>query len=115
MESSNLFAALSVPLFFIKTFNLERHLATGSERVKNVYPMNVYQTQETLSDKLDSFGIECTKEQTLFKNLAIFEFESIFVQKESFKDTDTTKWVGKHFPISVSIKSCERTNFPLQL
>ena len=29
--------------FFNKTFNLERHLTTCCERVKNVYPKNVYQ------------------------------------------------------------------------
>ena len=91
--------------FFNSTFNLERQLTTCSERVKNVFPKNVYQTQETLFDKLYSFGIEYTNEQTLFKNLAIFDFESIRVQEESFKDTDTTKWIGKHFPISVSISS----------
>ena len=73
--------------------------------MKNVYPKNVYQTQETLFDKLDSFGIEYTSEQTLFKNLAIFDFESICVQEESFKDIDSTKWIGKHIPISVSISS----------
>ena len=28
--------------FFNRTFNLERHLPTCSERVKNVYPRNVY-------------------------------------------------------------------------
>ena len=91
--------------FFNRTFNLERNLTTCSERVKNVYPKNVYQTQETLFDKLNSFGIEYTHEQILFKNLAIFDFESICVQKESFKDTDTTKWIGRHIPISVSISS----------
>ena len=91
--------------FFNRTINLEQHLTSCSERVKNVYPMNVYQTQETLFDKLDSFGIEYTNEQTLFKNLAIFDFESVCVQEESFKDTDTTKWIGKHIPISVSISS----------
>ena len=73
--------------------------------MKNVYPKNVYQTRETLFDKLDSFGIEYTNEQTLFKNLALFDFESICVQEKSFKDTDTTKWIGKHIPISVSISS----------
>ena len=91
--------------FFNRTFNLERHLTTCSERVKNVYPRNVYQIRETLFDKLDSFRIEYTSEQTLFKNLAIFDFESICVQEESFKDTDTTNWIGKHIPISVSISS----------
>ena len=91
--------------FFNRTFNLERNLTTCSERVKNIYPKNVYQTQETLFDQLDSFGIEYTNEQTLFKNLAIFHFDSICVQEESFKDTDTTKRIAKQIPISVSISS----------
>ena len=34
--------------FFNRTFNLERHLTTCSERVKNLYPRNVYQIRETL-------------------------------------------------------------------
>ena len=84
--------------FFNRTFNLERHSTTCSERVKNVYPKNVYQTQETLFGKLDSFGIEYTNKQTLFKNLAIFDFESICVQEESFKDTNTTNWMESIFP-----------------
>ena len=91
--------------FLNRTFNLERHLTTCSARVKNVYPKNVYQTQGTLFDKLDSFGIEYTNEQTIIMNLALFNSESICVQEESFKDTDTTKWIGKHIPISVSISS----------
>ena len=75
--------------------------------MKNVYPKNVYQTQETLFDKLDSFGIGYLNEQTLFKNLGISDLESICVQEESFKDTDTTKWIGKNIsiPILVSISS----------
>ena len=91
--------------FFNKTFNLERHLTTCSERVKNVYPRNVYQIRETLFDKLDSFGIKYTSKQKLFKNLAIFDFESICVPEEIFRDTNTTTWKGKHLPISVSISS----------
>ena len=43
--------------FFNRTFNLEQNLTTCSERVKNVYPRNVYQIRKTLFDKLDSFGI----------------------------------------------------------
>ena len=73
--------------------------------MKNVDRKNAYQTQGTLFDKLDSFGIEYTNEQTLFENLATFNFESNCVQEESFKDTDTTKWIGKYFLISVSISS----------
>ena len=51
------------------------------------------------------FGIENTIEQTLFKNLTRIDFESICVQEENFKDTVTTKWIGKHISISVSISS----------
>ena len=69
---------------FNRTFNLERHLTTCSERVKNVNPRKLYQIRKTLLDKLDSFGIKYTSQQNLFKNLTIFDFESIFVQKESF-------------------------------
>ena len=42
--------------FFNKTFNLERNSTTCSERVRNVFPRNVYQIRETSFDKLDSFG-----------------------------------------------------------
>ena len=73
--------------------------------MKNVYPKNIYQIRETLFDKLDSFGIKYTSEQKLFKNLPIFDFESICVQEESFKETNTTTWIGKQVPISVSISS----------
>ena len=91
--------------FFSRAFNLERHLTTCSERVKNVYPRNVYQIRGTLFDKLDSFGINYTSEQKLFKNLAIFDFESICLQEETSRDTNTTTWIGEHVPISVSISS----------
>ena len=87
--------------FFSRTFILERHLTTCSERVKNVYPKNVYQIRETLFHKLDPIGIEYTSKQELFKKLAI----SICVQEESFKDTHTATWIGKRVPISVSIPS----------
>ena len=41
----------------------------------------------------------------LLKNLAIFDFESIVVQEETSRDTNTTTWIGKHVPIFVSISS----------
>ena len=91
--------------FFNRTFNLERYLTTCSERAKIIYPRNVYQIWETLFDKLDSFGFNYTSEQKLFQNLAIFDFESICVQEDTFRDTITTTWIGKHVPISVSISS----------
>ena len=99
------FRCLNCDFFLKKTFNLERHLTTCTERVKNVYPRNVYQIRETLFDKLDSFSINYTSEQKLFKKFAILDFESICVQVENFRDTVTTTWIGKHVPITVSFSS----------
>ena len=39
----------------------------------------------------------------LFKNLAIFHFESNCVQEETFRDANTKTWIGNLVPISVSI------------
>ena len=76
-----------------------------SERLKHLYPRNVYQLRETVFDTLDSFDIQHTDDQKLFENLAVFNFESICIQEEKFKNTKTTTWIGKHVPISVSIPS----------
>ena len=103
-----LFKAFGCPTcdtHFQKTGNLERHLVRCSERVKRLYPKNVYQLRETLFDKLDSFGIQYTNDQKLFTNLAVFDFESICIPVEKFKNTETTTWIGKRVPISVSISS----------
>ena len=103
-----LFKAFRCPTcdtYFQKTGNLERHLVRCSERVKHINPKNVYQLRETLFDKLDSFDIQYTDDQKLFTNLAVFDFESICIPDEKFKNTETTTWIGKHVPISVSISS----------
>ena len=76
-----------------------------NERVKQIYPNNVYQLRETLFDKLDSFDIQYTDDQKLFSDLAVFDFESICIPEEKFKNTETTTWIGKHVPISVLISS----------
>ena len=61
--------------------------------------------RETLFDKLDGFGIGYEEGQKLFENLSVFDFESICVPSNGLKDTNTTTWIGKHEPISVSISS----------
>ena len=91
--------------FFSKTGNLERHLVTCSDRVKHIYPKNVYELRETFFEKLDAFNIPYKREQKLFKNLAISDFESICVKEESYKQSETTTWIRKHVPISASISS----------
>ena len=84
---------------------LERHLVTCSDRVKHIYPKNAYKLRETLFKKIDAFSIPHRNKQKLFRNLAIFDFESIYVKEVSYKQTETTTWIGKHVPISVSISS----------
>ena len=73
--------------------------------MKHIYAKNVYQLRETLFDKLDSFDIQYTDDQRLFTNLAVFDFESICIPEEKFKNNKTTTWIGKHVPISLSIAS----------
>ena len=100
------FRCTTCDTFFSKTGNLERHLVTCSDRVKHIYPKNVYELRETLFEKLDALNIPYTSEQKLFKNLAIFDCESFCVKEAiSYKQTETTTRIGKHVPISVSISS----------
>ena len=76
----NAFRCATCDTFFSKTGNLERHLVTCSDRVKHIYPKNVYELRETPFEKLDAFNIPYKNEQKLFKNLAVFNFESICVK-----------------------------------
>ena len=73
--------------------------------MKNVFPRSLYEIRETLFDTLDSFSFKYTSEQNLLENLAIFDFESNIVQKETFRDTNTTIGIRKHVPICVSNSS----------
>ena len=91
--------------YFQKNGKLERHLVRRSERVKHIYPKNVYQLRETLFDKLGSFEIQYTDDQQLFNNLAVLDFETICLPDQKIKNTETTTWIRKHVPILVSISS----------
>ena len=73
--------------------------------MKHIYPKNVYELRKTLFEKLEGFNLPVSDDKKLFKNLAIFDFESICVPTEELKETQTTTWIGKHVPISVSISS----------
>ena len=96
-----------------KAYDLDRHLIICKGIYKLVFPKNVYQPPETLFDKLDSFNITYSDDQKLFKNMAIFDLESICVEENKFRDTATTSWIGKRVQISVSISSnlIEQRNF----
>ena len=91
--------------FINKVGELDRHLITCNERVNHIFPENVYQLFETPFGKLDSFGNFYTDNQKLFNNMALFDFESICVEIETFKDFGKTTWIGKHILFCVSISS----------
>ena len=65
----------------------------------------MFQLRETLFGKLDSFTIPYSDDQKLFKNIKIFNFESIYLLEDKFRYPDTTTWIAKHVPISVSVSS----------
>ena len=73
--------------------------------MKHINPKNVYELRETLFEKLEGFNLHVSEDNKLINNLAIFDFESIFVTTEELKETQTTTWIGKHVSILVSISS----------
>ena len=91
------FRCTTCDTFFSKPGNLEQHLVTCSDRVKHIYPKKVCELRETLFEKLDAFKIPYRKEQKLFKNLAVFDFESICVKENYYKQTETMTWIGSMF------------------
>ena len=99
------FRCPSCDSFFKRSEFLNKHLLRCKDRVKHIYPKNVYELRETLFEKLEGFNLPVSDDIKLFKNLAIFDFESIYVPTEKLKETQTTTWIGKHVPISVSISS----------
>ena len=99
------FRCPSCDTFFNKSDNFNKHLLRCKDRVIHIYPKNVYELRETFFEKLEGFSLPVSKGNKLFNNLAIFDFESICVPPEELKATQTTTWLGKHVPISVSISS----------
>ena len=91
--------------FFQKADNFNMHLQRCTDRIKISKTENVCTLRETLIEKMDGFNIDYTKEQSCFKNVAIFDFESFCVPSEELKRRETISWIGKHEPISVSISS----------
>ena len=92
------FRCTTCDTFFSKTGILKQHLVTCGDRVEHFYPKNVYELRETLFEKLDAFNNPKRSEQKLFKNLGIFDFGSICVKEDSYKQTEITTWIGKHLP-----------------
>ena len=79
------FRCPSCDTFFNKTDNVNKHLLRCKDRVRHIYPKNVYELRETLFEKLEGFNLPVSEDNKLFNNLAIFDFESICVPTEELK------------------------------
>ena len=101
----NCFSCESCNKNFYKHSNLRRHLPVCGEKVQEIIPTSGYQSKETVFEKLSKFEITVPEDFRLFENLAIFDLESICVTENSSESNNSTTWVGKHQPISVSISS----------
>ena len=54
--------------------------------MRHIYPKNVFELREALFEKLEGFNLPVSEDNKLFNNLAIFDFESIFVPTEELKE-----------------------------
>ena len=87
------FRCPSCDCFFNSSDNFNRHFMTSKGRVRDIYSKNVYTLRETLFEKLEVFNIPVSKDNTIFDNLANFDFESLYVPTEELKATQTTTWI----------------------
>ena len=83
MNSFKSFRCSTCDTIFLMTGILERQLITCREQVKHIYPKNVYQLRGTFFEKVNSFKNLYKEDQKLFKNMAVFDFESICVEVET--------------------------------
>ena len=75
----------SCDTFINKASSSKRHQTTCSDRVEILYPKNVYQTRETIFDRVVSLGITYDSEQKLYKMLAVFDCEPICSQQHQLQ------------------------------
>ena len=68
--------------FFSKSYKFNKHLLRCKDRVRHVYPNNVFELSKILFDKLKGFNLLVSEDERHFKKLAIFDLESfVFLQK----------------------------------
>ena len=89
--------------FWSHSFNFPRHIRSCSERITHRFSTGPYQLNEIVFEKMRNLDIEV--ENYLFKNLVVFDFESITVHDHFLNHTDSTTFFGKRVLISVSIHS----------
>ena len=56
-------------------------------------------------EKLEGFKFPVSEDNKRFKNLVVFDFESICVPTKKLQEIQTTTWIVKHVAISIFIPS----------
>ena len=82
--------------FSSRSFNFQRHIRSCSERIIHRYPTGPYQLNETVFEKMRNLDIEV--ENYLFKNLVVFDCESINEHDYSLNQTESRTFIGNMFP-----------------
>ena len=91
--------------FICRSPNLNRHITCCEDKIKNIYWKSFYRLKETIFDEIKYFEIPIARDKFHITKFSVSDFESNCVKSERLKSTDTTTWVGKCEPISVSISS----------
>ena len=96
----------SKPIIVPRVVNFSKRFITWSDNWLTAKKKLIFFSKDcvsTLFDNLVSFNIPYPDDQKFFKNMALLDFGTICVQEDKFRDTETTTWIGKHVPTSVSI------------
>ena len=89
---------------FKKIWHLKRHNAICYKRTKYIFPGGSHKTKPTIFDKLESVGINISRNQKYFPYYIVWDMEAM-LQKIQPSTQDKLKWLTKHIPISISIAS----------
>ena len=101
----NAYRCCSSGQFIKKTPDFEQNVTTCKKELNIIFRKLCINCENHLSGKLASLSMSYANVQKLFKDMEIFDFESICVQEDQFRDSDTATWIGMRVPISRPIFS----------
>ena len=74
-------------------------------KVTHKCPGNLYQLDKTIFEELECEEIEVPSNLQMYKNLAVYDFESYCNPQHNLQNTIHSTWQGTHVPICVSVAS----------
>ena len=86
---------------------LQRHESVcNGKQIKNIYPGGVFQLSRSPLEILRDNGIDVEENYT-FPYYATYDFEAMMIKLKpgEKKDSDKTRFISKHIPMSVSVSS----------